>query len=68
MCSSPSVFIISVPDAGILPNTPFLVSLLNSFIISSGNPFGYVGKGFFRFSPVISQCPVVVSFPADFFL
>ena len=41
------------------------VLFLNSFITSSGNPLGYRGKALSKIKPVISQCPVVVSFPFD---
>ena len=38
---------------------------MNSSIIQSGNPSGYTGNGSGEYIPAISQCPIVVSFPAD---
>src|ERR1043166_5238204 len=37
----------------------------NSATTSAGKPFGYGGKALARCTPAISQCPVVLSFPAD---
>ncbi len=65
-CSSPSSFIISVPDATLLPRTFRPILFSNSSISSGGKPSGYTGKGLSNITPASSQCPVVVSFPADF--
>ena len=64
-CSSPSSWMISVPDAGLLPITPRPVWFMNGSITSSGNPCGYVGNAVGVTTPIISQCPVVVSLPFE---
>src|SRR4051794_6012832 len=64
-CASPSSATISVPDAGTLPSTPCSIADENGPITSSGNPFGYSGNGVSSRTPIISQCPVVVSLPAE---
>ena len=56
---------ISVPDAGLLPITPRPVWFMNGSITSSGKPCGYVGNAVGVTTPIISQCPVVVSFPFE---
>ena len=56
---------ISVPDAGTLPSTERPIAASNGSITSGGNPFGYKGNGSSRRMPIISQCPVVVSLPAE---
>src|SRR5688572_9017031 len=56
---------ISVPDAGLLPITPRPVWFMNGSMTSSGNPCGYVGNGVGVTTPIISQCPVVVSLPFE---
>jgi len=48
-----------------LAMTPRPVKRENSSITTDGNPFGKVGKGRSRWMPAISQCPVVLSFPAE---
>ena len=65
-CSSPSLSIISVPEAVQFPSTPGTpVRFTNSSMTSAGNPFGYVGKATFVSIPTISQCPTVVSLPSE---
>ena len=64
-CSSPSSWMISVPDAGLLPSTPRPVRFMNGSITSSGNPYGYVGKAVGVTTPISSQWPAVVSFPFE---
>ncbi len=64
-CSSPSSAMISVPDAGTLPRIPRPIASSNGSTISGGNPSGYSGNGSSSRIPIISQCPVVVSLPAD---
>ena len=56
---------ISVPDAGTLPRIPRPIASSNGTTISGGNPSGYSGNGSSSRIPIISQCPVVVSLPAD---
>src|SRR5262245_40402707 len=56
---------ISVPEAGTLPSTSRPIWRSNGSMISGGKPFGYSGKGSVRTIPAISQCPVVVSLPAE---
>jgi len=61
---SPYSSSISVPLADLFPTTlrPHLAS--SSSINSFGKPVSVkVWKGFCIFSPIISQCPVIVSFP-----
>src|SRR5207248_4182393 len=57
--------IIAVPEAALLPIQPRLVRRANSSSNGTGKPFGYVGNAFSSTTPQISQCPVVLSFPAD---
>src|SRR5919198_2311395 len=64
-CSSPSSSMMSVPEAGLLPSTFRPIASSNGWITASGKPFGYVGKGRSRTTPAISQCPVVLSLPAE---
>ena len=64
-CSSPSSWMISVPDAAQLPSTPRPVFSRNGARISSGKPSGKVRKGVSSRSPASSQWPVAVSLPAD---
>ena len=64
-CSSPSSAMISVPDAGTLPRIRRPIASSNGPTISGGNPSGYNGNGSSSRMPIISQCPVVVSFPAE---
>ena len=45
--------------------TAFLVSAEKADNTSSGNPSGYTGSGCLEQTPAISQCPMVVSFPAE---
>ena len=54
-----------VPEYGLLHSTLRPTAFENSSSISCGNPFGKVGIGFLEINPAISQCPVVVSLPAD---
>src|SRR5581483_261571 len=56
---------ISVPDAGRLPSTGRPIRSTNGSMTSGGNPRGERGNGRSRTIPDISQCPVVVSLPAD---
>src|SRR6266478_7092543 len=56
---------IEVPDAALLPSQPRPVRRAKSSSIGTGNPRGYVRNGFSSNTPQISQCPVVLSFPAD---
>src|SRR5262245_46423459 len=56
---------ISVPEAGLLPRTPRPVWFMNGSITSSGKPCGYVGNAVGVTTPIISQCPVVVSLPLE---
>src|SRR5213593_4544507 len=56
---------IAVPDAVLLPSQPRPVRRANSSTSETGNPFGYVRNGVASNTPQISQCPVVLSFPAD---
>src|SRR5882762_9302964 len=56
---------IAVPDAALLPSQPRPVRRANSSSIGTGNPRGYVRNGFSSNTPQISQCPVILSFPAD---
>src|SRR6187551_3481702 len=56
---------ISVPDAGLLPSTPRPVWFMNGSMTSSGKPCGYVGNAVGVTTPIISQCPVVVSLPFE---
>ena len=56
---------IAVPDAGTLPSTPRPIADSNGSNTSGGNPSGYKGNGRSSRMPIISQCPVVVSLPAD---
>src|SRR5467141_3028909 len=56
---------IAVPDAALLPSQPRPVRRAKSSSIGTGNPRGYVRNGFSSNTPQISQCPVVLSFPAD---
>src|SRR5712675_1819968 len=56
---------IAVPDAALLPSQPRPVRRANSSSNATGNPRGYVRNAFSSRTPQISQCPVVLSFPAD---
>src|SRR2546422_11369972 len=56
---------IAVPDAALLPSQPRPVRRANSSSMGTGTPRGYVRNGFSSNPPQISQCPVVLSFPAD---
>ena len=56
---------ISVPEAGRFPSTVRPISRSNAPMRSEGKPSGYKGNGSSRRIPIISQCPVVVSLPAD---
>src|SRR5512145_83951 len=64
-CSAPNRSMIAVPLAATFPSTPRPVRRSNSLISSGGKPSGYVGKGLLSWIPQISQCPVVLSLPAD---
>jgi hypothetical protein len=56
---------ISVPEAGYPPSVCRPTFFSNAVMIEGGIPCGKVVKGRSRIRPVISQCPVVVSFPGD---
>ena len=56
---------ICVPDAALLPSTPRPVRRENSAMISGAKPPGNVGNARSITMPIISQCPVTESFPAD---
>ena len=56
---------ISVPEAGMLPRTWRPIARSKGSMISGGNPWGYSGNGSPSSIPIISQCPVVVSLPAE---
>ena len=56
---------ISVPEAGSLPRIDWPIARSNGSTISAGNPSGYSGNGSSSRIPIISQCPVVVSLPAE---
>ena len=55
----------SVPLPTTFPTTGRPVRRSNSAMTSWGKPRGYVGNGASRTTPHSSQCPVVLSFPAD---
>ena len=55
---------IAVPEAGRLQSTRRPTTASNGSSTSGGNPSGYVGNGCSSTTPIISQCPVVVSLPA----
>src|SRR5919198_3092379 len=65
MCSAPSSSMIAVPDVAWLPRIVRPVCEESSASTSRGKPFGNTGKGRSRTIPIISQCPVTESFPAD---
>src|SRR5688500_1828448 len=65
MCSAPSRSIISVPEATTLPRVPRPMRRSNSVMSCGGNPAGNVGNGRSSTTPIISQCPVTESLPAD---
>ena len=55
----------AVPEAVSLPSTPLPVASENAAITSLGKPSGYVGNGRSNTTPQSSQCPAVLSLPAD---
>src|ERR1043166_4588648 len=65
MCSAPSSSMICVPEAALLPIAPRPVRRENSLTMACGKPSGNVGKGRSGTTPIISQCPVTESFPAE---
>src|SRR5207253_1937219 len=65
-CSSPSSSRITVPLAVLFPRYPGAPERRNhASIRAGGNPRGKVVKPFCSRTPIISQCPVVVSLPWD---
>src|SRR6267143_712771 len=56
---------IAVPEAALLPSQPRPDRRANSSRNGTGKPRGYVRNAFSSTTPQISQCPVVLSFPAD---
>src|SRR6267378_7319340 len=56
---------IAVPEAALLPSQPRPERRANSSSNGTGKPRGYVRNAFSSSTPQISQCPVVLSFPAD---
>src|SRR5258706_3193621 len=65
MCSGPSSSRMAVPEAALFPSTPRLVCLEHSATISCEKPCAKPGNGRLNTTPIISQCPVTESFPAD---
>jgi hypothetical protein len=64
-CSAPSSSMMAVPDAPLLPMRPRPAARASGSVIRAGNPRGNVSNGTSVTSPAISQCPVMVSLPAD---
>src|SRR4029077_2630193 len=64
-CSGPSSSMISVPEAGRLPSTRRPIACSNGVRTAGGDPSGNSGNAWSSRIPIISQCPVVVSLPAE---
>ena len=56
---------IAVPEAVLLPSSPRPAAARSASVIAGGKPCGKVGIASSVTSPAISQCPVMVSLPAE---
>ena len=56
---------IAVPEAVLLPMSPRPAAARSASVISGGKPLGKVGSASVVTRPAISQCPVMVSLPAE---